>query len=82
MRRPEDATLEELQRMVARELEIARPVAPDDDLVQALGLDSITRSTLVIAVEDHFRVALPDDALAEVRTLADLARLIARERRP
>jgi acyl carrier protein len=66
-------------RAIARaELETEREVAPEDDLVQVLALDSLTRLTLLVAVEDHFRVALPDEALERVHTLADFCRLVVR----
>ena len=45
--------------------------------IEKLELDSLTRATLVVAVEDRFRVMLDDDALERVRTAADLCRLVA-----
>jgi len=46
--------------------------------IDASALDSMSATTLVIAIEDHYRVALPDEELATCRSLDDLAGLVAR----
>ena len=70
--------MREIRRLATAALGQARQVAPDDDLGEALELDSLTRVSLIVAIEDRFRVALPDDELVRVRTLAELSRLVAR----
>jgi len=40
-------------------------------------LDSLALLSLVVAVEDRFRVILTDDDATATRTLEDLARLVA-----
>ena len=40
-------------------------------------LDSLALLSLVVAVEDRFRIALADDDAAAARSLEDLARLVA-----
>lgn len=45
-------------------------------------LDSLARLSLVVAVEDRFRIALDDDAALAVRTLGDLARLVVARAAP
>jgi acyl carrier protein len=40
-------------------------------------LDSLVLLSLVVAVEDRFRIVLADDDAASTRTLEDLARLVA-----
>lgn len=75
---PELAVMREIRRVAVAALERDGELGPDDDLVEALQLDSLTRLTLIVAIEDRFRVALPDDELARVRTLAELSRLVAR----
>ncbi|HUL59999.1 MAG TPA: acyl carrier protein, partial [Anaeromyxobacteraceae bacterium] len=42
----------------------------------ASALDSLQLLSLVVAVEDRFRIVLADDDAAATRTLADLARLV------
>jgi acyl carrier protein len=75
---PEVAVMAEIRGIAVAELKREGVLDPDDDLVERLQLDSLTRLTLIVAIEDRFRVALPDDELARVRTLAELARLVAR----
>jgi acyl carrier protein len=43
----------------------------------AAALDSLQLLTLVVAVEDRFRIALSEEDAAGTRTLPDLARLVA-----
>ena len=43
----------------------------------AAALDSLQLLSLVVAVEDRFRVVLAEEDAAGTRTLADLARLVA-----
>ena len=76
----EARVMREIRELAATAVASDREVAPDDDLVEALALDSLTRVSLIVAIEDRFQVALPDDALMRVRTLAELSRLVARVR--
>jgi acyl carrier protein len=45
-------------------------------------LDSLVLLSLVVAVEDRFRIVLADDDAASTRTLEDLARLVATRAAP
>jgi acyl carrier protein len=67
----------EIGRVVAGELAMARPVHPADRLIEDLGLDSLTLTTLAVALEDRFQVLLSDDAATRIRTVGELARLVA-----
>jgi acyl carrier protein len=60
------------------ELDLGRLPGLDEPLVEALHLDSLQRLSLVVALEDRFRVILSDDQLERVRTLGDLLELIVR----
>jgi acyl carrier protein len=72
----EREVLDAIAAVVSTELDQPLSLDPELPLVEALRLDSMRRLTLVIALEDHFRVVLPDDRLERVRTLSDLVRLI------
>lgn len=72
--------LAEIARVVRDELGVARAVSPGDDLVTDLQLDSVGLLTLAVALEDRFRVALSEEDAASVRTVADLAALVAKRR--
>jgi acyl carrier protein len=64
-------------RVLRDEIGISRAVRPEDDLLRDLQLDSVGLLTLVVGLEDHFRVALAEQDAASVRTVGDLASLVA-----
>ena len=64
-------------RDVARE-QLGREVTADASLTDDLALDSMTATALVVAIEDRFRVCLPDAELARARRISDLVALVAR----
>ena len=76
-----DEILGEIARVLRDELGMARDPRPEDDLVSDLQLDSVALLTLVVGLEDRFRVALAEEDAATVRTVNDLAALVAQRRR-
>ena len=64
-------------RVLRDELGVAREVRAEDDLLADLQLDSVGVLTLVVGLEDHFRIALQEQDAAEVRTIGDLAGLVS-----
>ena len=75
-----DEVLQEIARIVHDELGVARAPKPSDDLVTDLQLDSVNLLTLVVGLEDRFRVALEEEDAAKVRTVHDLAALVVSRR--
>ncbi len=73
---PREAEVAAEIRRLARD-ELGLPVDAADDEELASRLDSLALLSLVVAVEDRFRVALSDDDAATTRSLDDLARLVA-----
>jgi acyl carrier protein len=72
----EKAVVREILRIAREDLKLeGDPPAPGE--VLAGRLDSLMLLSLVVAVEDRFRVVLTDDDAAGARTLEDLARLVA-----
>jgi acyl carrier protein len=67
----------EIRRLARDELQLEAQVEDGDEL--ASRLDSLALLSLVVAVEDRFRVVLDDGDAAGTRSLADLARLVARK---
>ena len=65
---------DEIRRLAREDLGLAAQPADDEEL--AARLDSLALLSLVVAVEDRFRVILDDGDAAGTRTLADLARLV------
>lgn len=56
----------------------ATPVSGRTELIADLGLDSLQSFEMVADLEDHFGVTVPMDALQNITTLDDVARVIAR----
>lgn len=67
----------EIRRLVREELRVEESFADAEEL--AARLDSLLLLALVTAVEDRFRVILSEEDAAATRSLADLARLVARK---
>ena len=64
-------------RVLREEVGLRRAVRPEDKLLTDLQLDSVGLLTLVVGLEDHFRVALAEQDAAAVETVGDLAALVA-----
>jgi acyl carrier protein len=73
-----DEVVSEIARVLREELGLSRAPRPEDDLVTDLQLDSVGLLTLVVGLEDRFRVALKEEDAAAVRTVGDLASLVRR----
>ena len=58
----------------------AETLTAGDDLYASLGIDSLQAMTLLTAVENAFDIESPDYELADVRTLASIAGIVARRR--
>ena len=72
--------LAEISRVLQDELGLARAARPQDELVRDLQLDSVGVLTLVVGLENKFRVALAEEDADGVRTVADLIALVQRRR--
>jgi len=66
-----------IDRVLRDEVGLQRAIRPEDDLLTDLQLDSVGLLTLLVGLEDHFRVALAEQDAATVRTVGDLASLVA-----
>lgn len=67
---------EEIVRIARDELELDAGRLGERGTPLAGQLDSLALLSLVVAVEDRFRIVLGDDDAAETRTLLDLSRLV------
>jgi acyl carrier protein len=75
-----DEAIAEIRRVLRDDVGVSREVRPEDDLVRDLQLDSVSLLTLVVGLEDRFRIALEEADAASVRTVLDLAVLVERRR--
>jgi acyl carrier protein len=70
-----ESTIEEVLDLAAARFGIPRTrLAPDGDLFESLGIDSLQALDLLTQLERHFGVELPDyevQGVADFRTLAD-----------
>ncbi len=75
-----DEIVEEIARILREELGHARAVRLEDELARDLQLDSVGVLTLVVGLENKFRMALDEQDAVGVRTVADLVALVQRRR--
>ncbi len=67
-----------LRALLAERLGVpAAGVSADTLLLEDLGVDSLALIELTMAVEARYGVTLPDDRMARVHSVADLAALLA-----
>jgi acyl carrier protein len=76
----EDADLAILADIARAKLGWQGQLTKDTRLVEALALDSLRRLTLVVEVEDRFRVCLDDQDETAIDTVGDLLHTIRRKR--
>ncbi|MFP6836216.1 MAG: acyl carrier protein [Pseudomonadales bacterium] len=67
----------QLTRLLAAQLPEPREVAPDTDLISDLALESVQIMEFMVEVEDHYDIAISLEALAEVRTLKQIANVVS-----
>lgn len=69
--------LEAIRAIARTELEMERPIVPEDDLLRDLALDSLGLTVLAVGLENRFRVKLSEEDAAGVQTVGDLARHVS-----
>lgn len=47
-------------------------ISPSTHLANDLGADSLDQVEIIMAIEDHYEIEIPDDAASEIHTVADL----------
>ncbi|GMT98195.1 hypothetical protein KH5H1_23140 [Corallococcus caeni] len=73
----ETEAVAEIRRIAREELEFEGAVEPAHDLLRDLHLDSLGLTVLAVGLENRFRVLLSEEDAQGVRTVEDLARLVA-----
>ncbi|MCZ6711866.1 MAG: acyl carrier protein [Gammaproteobacteria bacterium] len=66
----------DLTGLLAAQLPEPREVAPQTDLISDLALESVQIMEFMVEVEDHYDIAISLEALAEVRTLEQIAKVV------
>ncbi len=70
--------LAEIRRILATELQFARPVELDHELAADLELDSVGAIVLAVGLEDRFRVKLSEADAGATTTVRDLVAVVER----
>lgn len=66
-----DSLIEELRVLLAEVVgKDVADIQPEDDLVENLGIDSLTGLRYLAVIEKRYDLRFPDHHLAEIRTLA------------
>jgi acyl carrier protein len=72
------------KEVIAQIIDIVTPISEarlavigeDTELTSQLALDSLKVMDLLVAVEDHFDISVPINALADVKTVGDFASVV------
>ena len=72
----QEEILEGLRAVFREHLELGSPIELETDLFRDLELDSLKQLTLVVEVENRFRLCFERGEEAGLRTVGDLVRLI------
>ena len=70
----------ELVGLLAAQLPEPREVPPETDLISDLALESVQIMEFMVEVEDHYDITISLEALAEIRTLEQLAQVVSQAR--
>ncbi|MFO7587845.1 MAG: acyl carrier protein [Gemmatimonadota bacterium] len=73
----EEEILAGLREILRERMGVERPLGKETRVLADLELDSLRRIELLIEVENRFRVRLEPEDEEDVRTLGDLARVVA-----
>lgn len=65
-----------IAEVARRHLDWRGTLRPGQRLVEGLGLDSVRRVTLVVEIENRFRIRLDPDSEARIETVGDLVTVI------
>lgn len=65
-------------RTIAETQKIALETVALESTFQQLNIDSLDAINIVFALENEFDISIPDDAVKEIRTVADVSEAIRR----
>ena len=68
---------EKVRDIIAEQLSIdPAQIVPEATFTEDLGADSLDAGEMVMAVEEEFDISVPDEALENIKTVADLLALV------
>lgn len=68
--------IEALRQLIHRQFGVDPSVIEADAPFAQYELDSLTVAELLFAIEDNFHVTVPDEAVAKISTLRELAQVL------
>ena len=71
-----EETLKITTDILKKHVDVKRAIRPHDHIQHDLGLDSLGVMEVVADIEDQFNVTIPNDALATMGTVEDVARAL------
>lgn len=69
---------EKLVAIVRQEKNVAEDLLKPETSLAEAGIDSLDSLTILFAIEEHFRISIPDDEARAVKTFDDLIDIIAK----
>jgi acyl carrier protein len=73
-----DDTLQTTTDILQSHVDVGRPIRPTDHIQNDLGLDSLGVMEVVADIEDKFNVNIPNEMLANMLTVEDVARALVK----
>ncbi len=72
-----DSLEQKIRSLVAEQLGVElTEIKPDANILDDLGADSLDVVEMVMALEEHFDIEVPDEDVEELRTVADVERYV------
>ena len=80
MRRVTRAEIEQqLIAIVRQEKQLPDDALKPETELAAAGIDSLDALTILFAIEEHFRISIPDAAARAMKTFGDMVDIVAKE---
>ncbi len=68
---------EEIAKLLSEQLDIPKSkITLDSDIIKDLGADSLDVVEMLMTLEDNTGKTIPDDKVAEIKTVGDLVKVI------
>ena len=64
--------------ILKKHVDVQRAIRPNDHIQNDLGLDSLGVMEVMADIEDRFNVTIPNDQLANMATVEDVARALVK----
>ncbi len=74
--------IDQVKQLIADELHIdSASISDDADIIEDLGADSLSVVTIIMNAEDEFKISIPDEVIADLRTPRAMAEYVISSRK-